>query len=104
MRDGLFENPQKTSRRLRFMAVLFVSIGLIIFFYSPSGIALTALFLPKGSNVSFILYILSFLLLFYWYYFGVSRLISARPLILRRHPGTIFLLAIALAVIGFLIS
>jgi len=33
MRDGIFEDTQKTSRRLRFMTLFFVTIGLIMLFY-----------------------------------------------------------------------
>ena len=53
--------------------------------------------------MSIILFILSFLLLLYWYYSGISKVTVARPVILRRSPGIIFFLAITLAVIGFLI-
>lgn len=54
--------------------------------------------------MSYLLFMLSALLLFYWYYYGISRVTSARPEILRRYPEAIFLVAIALAVIGFLIK
>lgn len=33
MQDGIYENPKKTSKRLRLMAVFFVTIGIISFFY-----------------------------------------------------------------------
>lgn len=30
MRDGIFEHPKKTSRRLRLMAFFFVTVGVIV--------------------------------------------------------------------------
>jgi len=54
------------------------------------------------SLLSIALFILSILIFLYWYFLGASKVSSARPLILRRYPGMVLLLALVLAISGWL--